>query len=44
MIRICDACHEVQILIYMKLATVRTGLLIKFNVSLLIQGIKRFVL
>ncbi len=38
------AVHEAQILTYMKLAGVRTGLLINFNVKLLKDGIKRFVL
>jgi len=36
--------HEAQILTYMKLAKIRTGLLINFNVKLLKEGIKRFVL
>ncbi len=36
--------HEAQLLTYMKLAKVKTGLLINFNVSLLKTGIKRFVL
>ena len=36
--------HEAQILTYMKLAKVKTGLLINFNVSRLKDGIKRFVL
>ena len=36
--------HEAQILTYMKLANISTGLLINFNVRLLKQGIKRFVL
>ncbi len=36
--------HEAQILTYMKLASFRTGLLINFNVPLLKDGIKRFVL
>jgi len=34
--------HEAQILTYMKLANVSTGLLINFNVRRLIDGIKRF--
>ena len=34
--------HEAQILTYMKLAKVSTGLLINFNVSRLINGIKRY--
>jgi len=36
--------HEAQILTYMKLSGISTGLLINFNVELLRKGIKRFVL
>ena len=36
--------HEAQLLTYMKLARVPTGLLINFNVRLLKDGIRRFVL
>jgi GxxExxY protein len=36
--------HEAQILTYMKFAGVKTGLLINFNVKLLKEGLKRFVL
>jgi GxxExxY protein len=36
--------HEAQILSYMKLAKVKVGLLINFNVDILKKGIKRFVL
>ena len=36
--------HEAQLLTYMKLANISTGLLINFNVPLLKEGIKRFVL
>lgn len=36
--------HEAQLLTYMKLAEIRLGLLINFNVKLLKNGIKRFVL
>ncbi len=36
--------HEAQILTYMKLANVPTDLLINFNVKLLRDGIRRFVL
>jgi len=36
--------HEAQLLTYMRLAGVHTGLLINFNVRLLTDGIKRFVL
>ena len=36
--------HEAQLLTYMKLAHMWTGLLINFNVRLLKDGIKRFVL
>ncbi|MCG7957321.1 MAG: GxxExxY protein, partial [Candidatus Thiodiazotropha endolucinida] len=36
--------HEAQLLTYMKLAGLRTGLLMNFNVKKLKDGIKRFVL
>jgi GxxExxY protein len=36
--------HEAQILTYMKLAEIKTGLLINFNVIKVKEGIKRFVL
>jgi GxxExxY protein len=36
--------HEAQLLTYMKLAGIGTGLLINFNVELLKDGIKRFKL
>ncbi len=36
--------HEAQVLTYMRLAHVRTGLLVNFHVKLLKNGIKRFVL
>ena len=36
--------HEAQLLTYMKLAGIETGLLINFNVTRLKDGIKRFVL
>jgi GxxExxY protein len=36
--------HEAQLLTYMKLAEVKTGLLINFNVERLKDGIRRFVL
>ena len=36
--------HEAQLLTYMKLAGVKTGLLMNFNVTKLKNGIKRFVL
>ena len=36
--------HEAQLLTYMKLANIRTGLLINFNVKLLKDGLKRMVL
>ena len=36
--------HEAQLLTYMKLAGVKTGLLINFNVTKLKSDIKRFVL
>ncbi len=36
--------HEAQLLTYMKLAGVKVGLLMNFNVCRLKEGIKRFVL
>ncbi len=36
--------HEAQLLTYMKLARIKTGLLINFNVKLLKEGIQRMVL
>jgi len=36
--------HRAQIISYMKLARLKTGLLINFNVPLLTTGIQRFVL
>jgi len=36
--------HQAQLLTYMKLATISTGLLINFNVTKLKDGVKRFVL
>lgn len=39
-----EPIHEAQILTYLKLAKVKAGLLINFNVPLLKDGIKRFVL
>jgi GxxExxY protein len=36
--------HQAQLLTYMKLAKIRTGLLINFNVTKLIDGIKRYKL
>lgn len=35
--------HEAQLMTYMRLAGVKTGLLINFNVRVLRTGIKRFV-
>jgi GxxExxY protein len=36
--------HEAQLLTYMKLAGIRTGLLTSFNVAQLRNGLKRYVL
>ncbi len=36
--------HEAQLLTYMKLAKIRIGLLMNFNVKLLRDGLRRFVL
>jgi len=37
-----EPIHEAQLLTYLKLSKIRTGLLINFNVQLLKEGIKRF--
>jgi GxxExxY protein len=34
--------HEAQLLTYMKLARIRTGLLINFNQQRLVDGLRRF--
>ena len=39
-----DPVHEAQILTYMKLGGWKVGLLINFNVPLLVFGIRRYVL
>ena len=36
--------HEAQLITYLKLTGIRTGLLINFNVRLLKEGLKRIVL
>jgi GxxExxY protein len=36
--------HQAQLLTYMKLSGIKTGLLINFNVAQLKSGIRRFVL
>ncbi len=36
--------HTAQIITYMRLANIKTGLLINFNVTVLKNGLKRFVL
>jgi GxxExxY protein len=36
--------HQAQLLTYMKLAGIQTGLLINFNVTVLKDGLQRFVL
>ena len=43
-VRKIDPIHEAQILTYMKLSGIRTGLVLNFNVSRLKDGIKRYVL
>jgi GxxExxY protein len=35
--------HEAQLLTYLKLSGIRTGLLLNFNVTLMTQGIRRLV-
>jgi len=39
-----NGIHQAQLLTYMKLSQITTGLLINFNVTQLKKGIKRFVL
>lgn len=36
--------HKAQLLTYMKLSGIRTGLLINFNVQRLVDGVERFIL
>jgi GxxExxY protein len=36
--------HEAQLLTYLKLKKIKTGLLINFNVPVLKQGVKRLIL
>ncbi|HOV87909.1 MAG TPA: GxxExxY protein [Syntrophobacteraceae bacterium] len=38
-----DAIHEAQLLTYLKLSSLKLGILINFNVPVLKQGIKRMV-
>lgn len=38
-----NSVHEAQVLTYMKFAEKKTGLLINFNVTLLKNGLKRYV-
>ncbi len=39
-----DPIHEAQILTYMKLSGIQTGLMFNFNVTKLKDGMKRYVL
>ncbi len=43
-VELLKAIHEAQLLTYMRLAGIKIGLLINFNVKKLKDGIKRFVL
>ncbi len=36
--------HEAQVLTYLKLSGIRVGLLVNFNVPMLVNGLKRFIL
>jgi GxxExxY protein len=36
--------HEAQMLTYLKLTGIRVGLLVNFNVPMLVNGLKRFIL
>jgi len=42
--KIMKGIHEAQLFTYMKLANINQGFLINFNVKLLKQGLKSFVL
>jgi len=39
-----DPIHEAQILTYMKLSGIQTGLMFNFNVTKLKDGMKRYIL
>jgi GxxExxY protein len=43
-VEVFNPVHEAQILTYMKFSNKRVGLLLNFNVALLKNGIKRYVL
>lgn len=43
-VEVIKGIHEAQVLTYMKLAGVKTGLLINFNATRLKDGIQRFIL
>jgi GxxExxY protein len=36
--------HQAQLMTYMKLAKIKTGILVNFNVTLLKNGLKRIVI
>ena len=38
-----ESIHEAQLLTYLKLADLKLGILINFNVPILIEGVKRIV-
>lgn len=41
---VLNGVHKAQLLTYMKLSGIQTGLLVNFNVAKLTNGLKRFVL
>lgn len=43
-VEVVSGLHRAQLLTYMKLAGIRTGLLVNFNVQRLAEGIERFKL
>lgn len=43
-VKTIDPVHEAQLLTYMKLSGIRTGLILNFNVTKLKDGMKRYVL
>ena len=43
-VEVVTGIHKAQLLTYMKLSGIKTGLLINFNVQRLVDGIERFVI
>ena len=43
-VEVVTGIHKAQLLTYMKLSGIKTGLLINFNVQRLVDGVERFVI